>query len=105
MALELTAENFDATVSKGVVLVDFWARWCGPCQMMTPVIEELSRENPVAVIAKVDVDQCGELAARYGIMSIPAIFVFKNGEPFRSFIGVTAKDILQRAISDALGIA
>ena len=105
MALELDLDTFDKTISSGVALVDFWAPWCGPCQKMTPVIEDLSHENRVAAIAKVDVDKFGELAARFGIMSIPAIIVFKDGKPFRSFVGVTSKDVLQRAISDALGIA
>ncbi len=79
--ITLTSENFKAEVleSKVPVLVDFWATWCGPCQMMGPVVEELANESDGSYkVGKVNVDEQGELAQEYGIMSIPAFFVFKD---------------------------
>ncbi len=93
--ITLTSENFQAEVlNSGIpVLVDFWAGWCGPCQMMGPVVEELARESDGSYkVGKVNVDEQGELARQYGIMSIPAFFVFKNGEAVKSSVGAQSKD-------------
>ena len=81
MAVELNTSNFDETIKEWVTLVDFWAPWCGPCQMMTPIIEELTKSmDGKATIAKVNVDDNQDLAMRFWIMWIPNIVIFKNSE-------------------------
>ena len=72
--------EFDNTVKQGLVLVDFFATWCGPCRMLAPLLEELAEEKRDLTIVKVDVDEAGALAARYGIRSIPTLFLFKDGQ-------------------------
>lgn len=77
---DLTKADFDTKTEKGVVLVDFWAEWCGPCKMSAPVLEQMSEEYAgKVVIAKVDVDAQPDLAARFGVMSIPTVILFENG--------------------------
>ena len=73
-------EEFNATIKEGTVLVDFFATWCGPCKMLSPVLEEVSEENNNVTIVKVDVDEAGALAAQYGIQAVPTLILFKNGE-------------------------
>lgn len=92
--IHLTKENFKEEVldSKIPVLVDFWATWCGPCQMLGPVIDELGNEVTDAKICKVDVDAEAELAREYRIMSIPTLVVFKNGELVDRQLGVRPKE-------------
>lgn len=88
--LHLTKENFDETIQSGKTLVDFWASWCGPCRMVAPIIEELAvKYDGKAAIAKVNVDEEGELAMRYGVMSIPTVIVFENGEEIGKRIGAS----------------
>ena len=85
-----TAEEFDAAVSQGKVLVDFWATWCGPCMMMGELIEsELEPAHPEISVVKVNVDEAPELAAKFGIMSIPSLICFDGGAKKREFTGVT----------------
>jgi thioredoxin 1 len=101
--VELTADNFDATVANGVTMVDFWAPWCGPCRMIAPVIEELAEEyEGRATIAKVNTDEQQELAIRYGIRSIPAILFFKDGEVVDQMIGAAAKDAFAQKLDAQL---
>ena len=91
--LELTKDNFDATIAEGVTMVDFWAPWCGPCRMIAPVIEELAEDfEGKAKICKVNTDEQQEIAVQYGIRSIPAILFFKNGEIVDQMIGAASKD-------------
>jgi len=104
VALELNDSNFEAEVgqSKQPVLVDFWAPWCGPCRSMAPVIEELSTEYQGKVkIAKINVDQNQELARRFGVMSIPTLVMFKNGQNVGQTVGLTPKALLVKKL-DAL---
>ncbi len=101
-ALDLTKDNFQASaldVKGKVVLVDFWAPWCGPCKMQGPIIDELAAElGDKAVIAKVNVDDNQEIAGQYGIVSIPALKVFKDGEVVEDMVGVHQKDDLMKVI-------
>jgi len=100
------AATFDQTVlqSKTPVLVDFWAPWCRPCIMAAPVLEELADEYAGRMtIAKLDVDQNVEVAAKYGIMAIPNLIIFKNGQPLSQIVGYKPKAELKRALDAALG--
>jgi len=99
--LHLTGETFQKEVLdyEEVVLVDFWAPWCGPCQMVGPIIEELTNDFDDDVkICKVNVDEEGSLAQKYDIMSIPAVYIFKNGEVKETIIGAQAKSTYKEAI-------
>lgn len=92
--LTLTKENFDSEVTKssGIVLIDFWATWCGPCKMFAPVIEEIAGENyPDLKIGKVDVDAEPDLAAEFKVMSIPTLALFKDGKHVNTSVGVKSK--------------
>lgn len=103
MAHQLKADEFDSKVLKSnkPVLVDFFASWCGPCHMMSPIIDELSKEvGDKASVYKVDVDAEGALANRYQVMSMPTLLVFKEGEIVKQFNGVTAKEELKKALED-----
>ena len=100
-----TSANFDVDVlgSDIPVVVDFFATWCGPCRMMAPVIEELAEEYDGKVkIGKLDVDENSDIAARYGVMSIPTIILFKNGEVFSKSVGLQDKEVLENAIKEML---
>ena len=101
MALEITDTNFDELVlqSKNLVLVDFWAEWCGPCRMVTPIIEELSTEYKENVtIGKIDVDNNPDTCSKYGIRNIPTILFFKNGEIVDKQVGAAPKNTLTSKI-------
>ncbi len=96
MALEVTDTTFEEVVlqSDKPVLVDFWAAWCGPCKMLSPVIDELSNDfDGKAVVAKVDVDNQQEFAGKYGVRNIPTVLVFKNGEVVEKQVGVAQKKV------------
>jgi thioredoxin 1 len=95
----LTDDNFDQHTKKGIVLIDFWAWWCGPCRIQAPIIDELASEiGQKAVIAKVDVDKCPRTTSRFRIQYIPTILIFKNGELASRMSGVQDKASLVAAI-------
>ena len=91
--INVTLENFEAEViqSNTPVLVDFWASWCGPCRMLSPVVDQIAQERTDIKVCKVNVDEQEELAMRFGIMSIPTLIVFKNGEIAKKTMGVQPK--------------
>ncbi len=91
----VTNQNFDAETKEGLVLVDFWASWCGPCRMIAPVLEEISEELAgKAKVVKIDVEENSATAEKYEVMSIPALFVFKNGEVVDKMVGFQPKDAI-----------
>ena len=102
---EVKMDTFDTVVlgAEKPVLVDFWATWCGPCRMLAPVVEQLSEAYAGRVdVYKVNVDDCPDLAMRYGIMSIPTLVLFKNGQPVDKKIGVQPQDALKSMLDQAL---
>ncbi len=97
---ELTDSNFESFISSATtpILVDFWATWCAPCRMLTPVVEQIAAENvDKFTVAKVNVDDCPSVASKYGIKSIPTLIFFKGGEKKDQTVGVSSKaDIVKR---------
>ena len=105
MALEINDKNFEEIVLKSnqPVLVDFWAAWCGPCRMVGPIMEELSKDfDGKAVVGKIDVDANQEFAAKYGVRNIPTVLLFKDGELVSRQVGVAPKKTYEDAINAAL---
>lgn len=99
--VDVTDQTFKSEVesASGKVLVDFWAPWCGPCKMIAPVLEELDQEIGGEVkIAKVNVDNNPETAARFGVMSIPTLILFKDGEPVDKIVGFQSKEALKAVV-------
>ena len=90
-----SVEEFNEIIAKGTVLVDFFATWCGPCRMLSPILEEIDEEKSFnGVIAKVDTDELGKVAMAYGIQSIPTLILFKDGQPVKQSLGYMPKDDL-----------
>ncbi len=97
----LTDTNFEQMVErrKGVALVDFWAEWCGPCKMIAPIVEQIAEENgDKMLVGKLDVDANGETAMKFGVMSIPTLILFKDGEPVERLVGYRPKEQLMAKI-------
>ena len=98
----ITDANFDVDVLKSdkPVLVDFWAVWCGPCQMQGPIVEEVAKAmEGKAVVGKVNVDENPQSAGKYGVMSIPTLIIFKGGQPVKQMVGVQSKEVLINTLS------
>jgi len=101
--VNLNDAEFNINIADGVTLVDFWAPWCGPCRMQTPILEELAASvDGRAKIAKVNVDEAGGVASGFGIQAIPTLMLFKDGKEVRRFIGVQSRETLTDAVSSAL---
>ena len=101
--LNVTSENYESEVLKSdkKVLIDFYADWCGPCKMMSPVIDEIAEEMKETIkVGKINVDENQDLAMEYGVMSIPTIVVLKNGEVQKTFVGVTDKEEIKNALNE-----
>jgi thioredoxin 1 len=98
-----TTSSFSTDVLKASkpVLVDFWAEWCGPCKVLAPVLDEIAKEiGEKAIIYKVNVDENGELAQKYGIRGIPTMIFFKNGEASRTLVGVQSKEEIKKTLEE-----
>jgi thioredoxin 1 len=93
--INLTDSDFDSAIAEGVTLVDFWAPWCGPCRMQVPILEKVADSvGGQAKITKLNVDEAGNVAGRFGVQAIPTLILFNNGKEVRRFIGVQSKETL-----------
>ena len=104
MATDIRQDHFNTFISQSdkPVLVDLWATWCGPCRMLSPVVEEVSREHENELtVGKVNVDDCPELAQKFGVMSIPTLILFKDGQPVDKRIGYMPKSELEQMLKKA----
>ncbi len=98
--LTITKDNFEQEVLKSdkKVLVDFWASWCGPCRMLSPIIDEIAKETDKVKVGKVNVDEESDLATQFAVMSIPTLILFENGKPIKQVVGVQSKTAILNMI-------
>ena len=99
MTEQLNEQNFNEKTKEGLSIVDFWAPWCGPCRMQGPIIDELSEELTDVNVYKVNVDENQNLAAQYGVMSIPTMFIMQDGQVKETLVGLHQKEDLQRILN------
>ena len=105
MAMEMKQDNFDTIIAGAdkPVLVDFWASWCGPCRMLAPVVDEIAQAHANDLtVGKVNVDDCPDLAMKFGVMSIPTLILFKNGQIIDKRVGYQPKEVLEAMLRKAL---
>ena len=97
----ITKDNFDAEVLKaeGTVLIDFWASWCGPCRMLSPIVDEVAEAHPDLKVGKINIDEEPALAERFSVMSIPTLMVFRNGEKIKDSVGVVPKEQIEALLA------
>ena len=100
MITNITKDNFEAEVLKAdkPVLVDFWASWCGPCNMIAPEVQQIADEHPEIKVCKINVDEEGELSLKHGVMSIPTLMIFKDGQVAQTAIGYRKKDEIEELL-------
>lgn len=103
MSSELNSQTFSDFISSGLVLVDFWAPWCGPCRMQIPILNQVAEKLPDVKIGKVNVDENADLAAQYGVNTIPYLVIFKEGEKKADFVGLRQATALIEALQAAQG--
>jgi len=99
--LKITNDNFEKEVlnSDKTSIIDFYADWCGPCKMMSPIIDKIAEENDNIKVGKINVDDAQDIAIKYNVMSIPTIIIFKNGIEYKRFVGVTSKSEILNALN------
>jgi len=100
--ITLTEENFDKEAKAGVLLVDFWAAWCGPCRMLSPIVDQLSEEMKGLKFGKVDVDANPAISEKFEISSIPTLLLFKNGKVIANRVGAASKETLREWINASM---
>ncbi|MDD6133360.1 MAG: thioredoxin [Selenomonadaceae bacterium] len=98
--ITITKDNFQAEVieAKGTVLIDFWASWCGPCRMLSPIVDQVAEEHPDIKVSKINVDEEPELASQFDVMSIPMLVVFKDGQKVNESVGLIPKEKVEELI-------
>lgn len=100
--VNISTDNFEKTVGNGVVLVDFFATWCGPCKMLSPILEEIAAGNAGITVAKADVDEVTDLAVQFRVNVVPTVLVFKDGEMKEQFSGLRSKSEMQEVVNKYL---